>query len=364
MSLMTAADFEARYRADPDPWGYTHERLRARQVRGDAPGLRPRAVRLRARAGWLDRRVQRAARAALRAARDHRRRPDRGRGRARAARPLPPGRVDPRRDPGGGPRSARYDLVVASEILYYLDRRGSSRRTLAAARAHDAAGGPPGRRPLAPGRTRASARRGGGARDPPRAAVARPDRVRGDRRLPARRLGAPMSERFELLVVGGGPAGLSAARSYREAGGDGPVAIVTDEHRMPYQRPPLTKELLRGESTEDDLPIEEEAWLAEQEVALITRPRGGARPRRAPDRRALRRARARATAAACWPPAPSRPGCRSRAPTIPRSRVLRSLDHVRELQLRLATRRRRGRDRVGLHRLRDRRLAADARSRA
>ena len=45
------------------------------------------------------------------------------------------------------------------------------------------------------------------------------------------------------------------------------MAIVTDEHRMPYNRPPLTKELLRGESSEDELPIESEAWLQEQPSA-------------------------------------------------------------------------------------------------
>jgi NADPH-dependent 2,4-dienoyl-CoA reductase/sulfur reductase-like enzyme len=79
-----------------------------------------------------------------------------------------------------------------------------------------------------------------------------------------------MSGHLALLVVGGGPAGLSAARSYRRAGGQGPVAIVADEHRMPYQRPPLTKELLRGDSTEEDLPIERESWLSEHEVSLIS----------------------------------------------------------------------------------------------
>jgi NADPH-dependent 2,4-dienoyl-CoA reductase/sulfur reductase-like enzyme len=58
-------------------------------------------------------------------------------------------------------------------------------------------------------------------------------------------------------------------RAYRDAGGDGTVAIVADEGRMPYRRPPLTKELLRGESAETDLPLEEEGWLDEQRVDLI-----------------------------------------------------------------------------------------------
>lgn len=79
-----------------------------------------------------------------------------------------------------------------------------------------------------------------------------------------------MSEPYALLVIGGGPAGLSAVRGYRDAGGDGPVAIVADEGRMPYRRPPLTKELLRGESPESDLPLENEEWLDEHGVDLIT----------------------------------------------------------------------------------------------
>ena len=37
----------------------------------------------------------------------------------------------------------------------------------------------------------------------------------------------------ELLVIGGGPAGLSAARGYRDAGGDGRVAIVSESTGCP-----------------------------------------------------------------------------------------------------------------------------------
>jgi NADPH-dependent 2,4-dienoyl-CoA reductase/sulfur reductase-like enzyme len=78
-----------------------------------------------------------------------------------------------------------------------------------------------------------------------------------------------MSVDYQLLIIGGGPAGLSAARAYRAAGADGEVAIVTDERRMPYSRPPLSKELLREEMGEDELLIEEERWLNDQRVDLI-----------------------------------------------------------------------------------------------
>jgi 3-phenylpropionate/trans-cinnamate dioxygenase ferredoxin reductase subunit len=77
------------------------------------------------------------------------------------------------------------------------------------------------------------------------------------------------ADAHELLIVGGGPAALSAARAYREAGGSGSVAMVTDERRMPYQRPALSKELLRGETTEGQIALESDRWPAEHGTALI-----------------------------------------------------------------------------------------------
>ncbi len=71
-----------------------------------------------------------------------------------------------------------------------------------------------------------------------------------------------------LVIVGGGPAGLSAARAYRNSGGDGEVAILAAEEFHPYNRPPLTKEFLRGESAMGDLPIEEEGFYRDNDVEV------------------------------------------------------------------------------------------------
>ena len=70
--------------------------------------------------------------------------------------------------------------------------------------------------------------------------------------------------------MGGGPAALATARAYRAAGGDGDVTLVTAEAMIPYQRPPLSKEFLRGELSEDELPIEPPEWYADQDVKLRT----------------------------------------------------------------------------------------------
>ena len=71
-----------------------------------------------------------------------------------------------------------------------------------------------------------------------------------------------------IIIVGGGPAALSTARSYREAGGLAQVDMVCAEPHLPYNRPPLSKELLRGELEVGDLPLEEEAWFVAHAVTL------------------------------------------------------------------------------------------------
>ena len=55
-----------------------------------------------------------------------------------------------------------------------------------------------------------------------------------------------MSETF--VIVGGGLAGGGAAATLREEGFDGKVVLIGEERQPPYERPPLSKEYLRGES--------------------------------------------------------------------------------------------------------------------
>jgi 3-phenylpropionate/trans-cinnamate dioxygenase ferredoxin reductase subunit len=72
-----------------------------------------------------------------------------------------------------------------------------------------------------------------------------------------------------LLVVGGGPAGHSAAVAYRAAGGAGPVILLSGEGRAPDERPPLSKELLRGELEPGALAIADHAaFYDEHEITI------------------------------------------------------------------------------------------------
>lgn len=72
-----------------------------------------------------------------------------------------------------------------------------------------------------------------------------------------------------IVIVGAGPAGLSTARAYREQGGTARVTLIGEEPRLPYERPPLTKELLRGEVNAAELPIEPGPWFEANDVELL-----------------------------------------------------------------------------------------------
>jgi NADPH-dependent 2,4-dienoyl-CoA reductase/sulfur reductase-like enzyme len=64
---------------------------------------------------------------------------------------------------------------------------------------------------------------------------------------------------MKVVVVGASLAGLRAAQALRSAGHTGELVVVGDEPRMPYTRPPLSKELLAGAHTAEqcDFPVAE-----------------------------------------------------------------------------------------------------------
>src|SRR2546430_12187463 len=70
------------------------------------------------------------------------------------------------------------------------------------------------------------------------------------------------------VIVGGGLAAGKAAEALREEGFDGRIVIVTEERERPYERPPLSKEYLRGEAPREKLYVHEEGWYGEHDVEL------------------------------------------------------------------------------------------------
>lgn len=66
-----------------------------------------------------------------------------------------------------------------------------------------------------------------------------------------------------VVVVGASAAGLSAAEGLRRGGYSGPLTLVGDEIHAPYDRPPLSKQLLSGDWESDRLALRTPEVLAE-----------------------------------------------------------------------------------------------------
>ncbi|OBK85726.1 pyridine nucleotide-disulfide oxidoreductase [Mycolicibacter sinensis] len=69
-----------------------------------------------------------------------------------------------------------------------------------------------------------------------------------------------------IVIVGGGLAAVRTAEELRREEYAGPITIVSDETRPPYDRPPLTKDVLRGER--DDSTLEPPEFYASRDIDL------------------------------------------------------------------------------------------------
>jgi 3-phenylpropionate/trans-cinnamate dioxygenase ferredoxin reductase subunit len=69
-----------------------------------------------------------------------------------------------------------------------------------------------------------------------------------------------------IVIVGGGLAALRTAEQLRRAEYTGPLTLISDEDHLPYDRPPLSKEVLRAET--DDVTLKPAEFYAENEITL------------------------------------------------------------------------------------------------
>jgi NADPH-dependent 2,4-dienoyl-CoA reductase/sulfur reductase-like enzyme len=73
-----------------------------------------------------------------------------------------------------------------------------------------------------------------------------------------------------VLIVGASLAGLRAAESLRRLGYEGALTLVGDEPHLPYDRPPLSKQLLAGDWDLTRIELRSAEELAEREIELRT----------------------------------------------------------------------------------------------
>ena len=76
-----------------------------------------------------------------------------------------------------------------------------------------------------------------------------------------------MSKRT-FVIIGASLAGAKAAEELRERGFDGRIVMIGAERERPYERPPLTKDYLRGESDREKAYVHPGAFYHEQEIEL------------------------------------------------------------------------------------------------
>jgi 3-phenylpropionate/trans-cinnamate dioxygenase ferredoxin reductase component len=69
-----------------------------------------------------------------------------------------------------------------------------------------------------------------------------------------------------IVIVGASLAGATAAGVLRDEGYEGRLSLIGAEEEAPYERPPLSKEFLRGEHPFEDALVRPASWYAEHDV--------------------------------------------------------------------------------------------------
>lgn len=73
----------------------------------------------------------------------------------------------------------------------------------------------------------------------------------------------------DILIIGAGHAGVECAMALRAGGYAGPIALLSDENTLPYERPPLSKGFLAGTTDSERLRLRAETVFASQGIELV-----------------------------------------------------------------------------------------------
>ncbi|HET9736672.1 MAG TPA: FAD-dependent oxidoreductase [Solirubrobacteraceae bacterium] len=77
-----------------------------------------------------------------------------------------------------------------------------------------------------------------------------------------------MTGKQTFVIVGASLAGAKAAETLRHEGFEGRVVLVGAEEERPYERPPLSKDYLRGEAGRERVYVHDEDFYAEHDIEL------------------------------------------------------------------------------------------------
>src|SRR5205085_10470009 len=95
-------------------------------------------------------------------------------------------------------------------------------------------------------------------------------RARARSSSPSRPEGAsPMPDRETHVIVGAALAGAKTAEALRGEGFEGRVVLAGAEPELPYERPPLSKDYLRGESEREKARVHDASFYVKNEIQLL-----------------------------------------------------------------------------------------------
>ncbi|OBF92544.1 pyridine nucleotide-disulfide oxidoreductase [Mycobacterium sp. 852014-52450_SCH5900713] len=77
-----------------------------------------------------------------------------------------------------------------------------------------------------------------------------------------------MASSITFVIIGGGLAGAKAVEALRDSGFDGHLTLFAEEKRLPYERPPLSKEYLAGKKSLNDFTVHNSDWYHDHDVDL------------------------------------------------------------------------------------------------
>lgn len=78
-----------------------------------------------------------------------------------------------------------------------------------------------------------------------------------------------MTDQSAIVVVGAGLAGVTLAEALRRGGNDRPIVLVNGEARAPYDRPPLSKDVLAGTRSVAETALHPEGFYAEHAIRRL-----------------------------------------------------------------------------------------------
>jgi 3-phenylpropionate/trans-cinnamate dioxygenase ferredoxin reductase subunit len=81
---------------------------------------------------------------------------------------------------------------------------------------------------------------------------------------------APVLTRDPVVIVGSGHSGVAVAVGLRTRGWEGGILLIDAENELPYERPPLSKELLKDGAPDDPAVLRKEKFYADKGIGRLS----------------------------------------------------------------------------------------------